>query len=292
MSRLSQFIPNVTNVALTTFSGTGTFTKNSSDLAYVVQVWGGGGSGSAGSGNAFRSSSGGGGGAYNEVFLYASGVPTTVSVVVGAGGLPVSGAITPGNSGGTSSFGSYVTAYGGAGGGPIVSNQYALGGGGGGTLSGPSANTGGSPKSIYNGVTVNSTVSSSDNSMGGGSSYIPTFTYPNSGITGSSYFGGGAGGSSTISSASTPTAVCSGGFSIYGGGGGGSSYNGSGAIAPSGTSFYGGAGGAGSITLSGNPGSVPAGGGGGVSETLNVDAFSGAGARGEVRIYAFRGKPQ
>jgi len=284
MSRLSQFIPNVTNVALTTFSGTGTFTKNSSDLAYIVQVWGGGGSGSSSTAVSNRGAAGGGGGAYNEAFLYASGLPSTISIVIGAGGLPVSGSATPGNTGGTSSFGNYVLAYGGGGGGSPT-GTFTLGGGGGGTLSGPSLNEGGRPRIVEIGSSTNNLLISNDNSMGGGSTYIPDISYPNSALAGSSYFGGAAGATIAVSPG---IVVYSGGTSLYGGGGGGCVYNIQ--TGPSGVSYFGGSGGAGSSTLTGNPGSVPAGGGGG---TYSSGAgTSGAGARGEVRVYAFRGKPQ
>jgi hypothetical protein len=274
MSRLSQFIPNVTNVALTTFSGTGTFTKNSSDLAYVVQVWGGGGSGGHGADN--TGAGGGGGGAFNEVFLYASGVPQTVTVTVGAGGPSVSGIInTEGRSGGTSSFGSYVSAYGGTGG--SSANGSWLGGVGGGTLSGSFLGTDGTgpdpgrTEGIY----------TMDSTMGGGAGgfYTGIQAFPG----GSSYYGGGGGGYGGFSYGEK-----NGGNSVYGGGGGGA------ALTSGGFSVYGGSGSAGARYAAIPPASIPAGGGGGrtVISASGLLYASGPGARGQVLVYAFRGKPQ
>ena len=83
---------------------------------------------------------------------------------------------------------------------------------------------------------------------------------------GTAYAGGGGGG-----------AASSGGNSFYGGGGGGGNQSFSSATIPGGTSTFGGAGGA----SGSGAGVAPGGGGGG----LNGTGTSGAGARGELRIW-------
>ena len=77
-----------------------------------VEVVGAGASGAANT--ASNSSSGGSGGQCVRTLLRAQDVPASVSVVVGAGGAPVSGSVV-GNDGGDSAFGD-VSAYGGRGG--------------------------------------------------------------------------------------------------------------------------------------------------------------------------------
>ncbi|MFC6017210.1 hypothetical protein ACFP2T_13460 [Plantactinospora solaniradicis] len=84
---------------------------------YVVEVQGGGGAGggapAAGAGNT-SCGCGGEGGSYVRSLIPASEVTGPVTVTVGAGGTPASGAT--GGNGATSSFGSQVSAAGGAGG--------------------------------------------------------------------------------------------------------------------------------------------------------------------------------
>jgi hypothetical protein len=115
-----------------------------------------------------------------------------------------------------------------------------------------------------------------------------SFTYGGSIINGSNVnqaynFGGGAGGASTAATVyggdgTNSTGQAAG--SIYGGGAGGS-LSSAAAVLNAGVSVFGGSGGASSSASSGTAGAAP-GGGGGATQT---GASSGAGARGEVRIW-------
>ena len=134
------------------FTGSGTYTKPAGIKFIRVQVVGGGG---GGSGHA----EGGGAGGYAEEVIDATSI-TTVTVTVGTGG----GGVTyhnQGGNGGTSSFGSYLSATGGHG----ANRQGGHSGGVGGVGSGGNVN-------IYG---------------GGGSGHLPNAGPPG----GASYFGGG-----------------------------------------------------------------------------------------------------
>lgn len=199
------------------FTSSGTWTKPSgysADTPVIIEVWGGGGGGSS---NA--SGGGGGGGAYSQVIVNMGSLGATETITVGTGGATGFNGVT----GGTSSFGSLLSAFGGAGG--LDSGNG--GGGGGGALSSGSSTTGGRPAG-GDAVTI------LDSSFGGGSGGTST------NAAGWSGYGGGGGGRSA------------GGRSVWGGGGGEGSFGGG-----AGTSSYGGNGGA-----SGSPGVAPAGGGG------------------------------
>lgn len=96
-----------------------------------------------------------------------------------------------------------------------------------------------------------------------------------SGINNSAYSAVGVWGGATSAGGNF-----AGGSSVYGGAGGGN-VNASGVVYAAGTSVFGGNGGAASIASNGTDGVAP-GGGGGATQT---GAASGAGARGEVRIW-------
>ena len=101
---------------MTVFTSSGTWTKPAGLSDVKVRVLGGGGGGGAGNS---PGGGGGGGGGYAEEYLDAPAIGATESVTVGAGGnkgVAFPGT-TPGGSGGTSSFGSFVSASGGSGGG-------------------------------------------------------------------------------------------------------------------------------------------------------------------------------
>ena len=104
------------------FTSSGTFIAPPGVTGYVVAVYGGGGGGGSGKGD--QSPPGGGGGAHNRAPLDTITAGTQVVVTVGAGG---AGGESEGNgvTGGTSSFGDYLYAYGGAGG-----TNHGSGGGG------------------------------------------------------------------------------------------------------------------------------------------------------------------
>lgn len=118
----SQFRENQINAAMPTLSKydvDGLYTWNKPDgLRYVkVEVLGAGGAGGGAENPPDTEAScgtGGGAGGYVVVIIDADDLPSSVSVTVGAGGTGVNGA--PGNDGGDSAFGTFVTATGGSGG--------------------------------------------------------------------------------------------------------------------------------------------------------------------------------
>lgn len=91
------------------FSASGTWTVPAGIGKCRVRVWGAGG-GYCGAGSFFA---GGGGGGFAMKSIYDLSGVTTVAVVVGTGGGIVNTTSTNGTAGGTSSFGSYVSATGG-----------------------------------------------------------------------------------------------------------------------------------------------------------------------------------
>lgn len=150
-----------------------------------VTVVGGGGSGSRNNGD---SGSGGGGGGAALKTLSLSGI-ATVSVTVGAGGVPQASGVTTGGEGGTSSFGAYCSATGGAGG------IGAGGGGEGGIGTGGDVNLqgqGGSSRSNGIGTGVFASGAGGSSMLGGGARGLHTSTQT-AGLPGSN--GGGGGGS-------------------------------------------------------------------------------------------------
>lgn len=99
-----------------TFNSSGTWTKPTgyaSASRVLIECWGGGGSGCA---NTTQGVGGGGGGAYNYRWMNLSDLGSTVTVTVAAGGSAVAVNTGGSNAGGTSTFGSHVSAYGGGGG--------------------------------------------------------------------------------------------------------------------------------------------------------------------------------
>ena len=164
------------------------------DHLVLVEAWGGGAGGQSGL-------VGGGGGAYVSKWLRFADIPTTVSVTIGAGGaIDISG--------GNTTFGSILTAYGG----------HTQGGGGGTSQAGQAGGLGGK--------------------VGGGNAATTDNTPgENAGTDG----GGGGGGRGAFST----TAVSAiGGWAVYGGGGGGGWSN-TGTHGAGGVSLHGGNGGAG-----------------------------------------------
>ncbi|WP_294637586.1 hypothetical protein [uncultured Aquabacterium sp.] len=116
------------------FTNSGTYTPAAGMKQCLVRMAGGGGSGGGGSVGSNTGLGGGGGGAgATAVALFtAAEIGAAREVTIGAGGASSTGG--PGNSGGTTSFGSLLSCTGGAGGGHTVSGsviQTALGGDGG-----------------------------------------------------------------------------------------------------------------------------------------------------------------
>lgn len=193
------------------FTSSGTFSKGSYPLAKAVRVRlvgaGGGGSGSAATSTAPQISfgNGGGGGGYAEALIPVSSLATSETVTVGAGGTSTGAA--PGTAGGTSSFGSLVSASGGGGGLRKIADQYGsyvgTAAGGAGTL-GDLLLTG-SPGGMGDnaGSGIGSSGSGGDSVLGGGgwSKGSGGSGSSQAGAPGGNYGGGGAGALSTSSSA-------------------------------------------------------------------------------------------
>lgn len=187
----------------TTFTSSGTWTKQPWCKAIRVTVVGGGGSG--GSPQASTSQMAiSGGGAYGGIsikFVPAASLGSTESVTVGNGGSGPS-APSAGNSGGSSSFGSHCSATGGAGGGcdsggGTTSPGQQLGGAGG-IGSGGDINIAGAPGGTgvrFSGAIGNGGIGGSGPYGGGGTGV----NQGNSGIAGRGYGAGGGGGADNSS---------------------------------------------------------------------------------------------
>lgn len=234
------------------FTGSGTWTKpTEGQTTALIEMWGGGGSGAL-----FDIDGPGGGGAYSRKIIALASLSASVTVTVGSGGtVPGSGL---GNPGGTTTFGSYLSAFGGGGGGASNSTNGDGGGGGGLTSAGATGNgstggAGGTPRGVHGSDTWGAVLNANPFGGAGGDS--------SSGVGQHAFLGGGSGGGSVVFGDSI------GGSSIFGGGGGAAD-SGFGS-STGGTSIYGGNGGANAVA-----GTAPGGGGG----------RRAAGARGEVRI--------
>jgi len=232
------------------FDSSGTWTKPSgysADSMVLIQAWGAGGSGTRNSNIALAG--GGGGGGYNERWIVLSALGGTETVTVGAGGASRTGSNQSGATGGDTTFGSHITAYGGGGGGGGADGG-AAGGGGGGQLSAGTSEIPGNP------------VIASAVPDGSGGLFLTR-----QGTTNRDAFIHGGGGGITAA----------GGNSVWGGGGGGGGASGR----SGGTSSFGGNGGAAGSTATGVAGSQPGGGGGGGTST------SGTGGAGRVIVTVF-----
>jgi hypothetical protein len=269
-SASNTFLTEGNKAQVVTFTASGTWTKDTGLQRIKVQTWGAGGSGGKGQTN--NAGGGGGGGAYVENWLEASELAATETVTIGAGGASAT-TNANGTAGGTTTFGSLVTVYGGGAG--AGSNGEVAGGGGGGVLGvgGDAASTapgdGGSP-SAASGST--GAVGEDSDGWGGGAGGGANAAGGGK-VGGASASGGGGGGGAGS------TGGGAGGSSIYGGAGGGGGGN-TGAGANGGSSLFGGDGGPGAFDASNATAGTQPGGGGGGSETGD----SGAGGDGQVIV--------
>lgn len=279
------------------FTSSGTFTKPSGATFIMVEAWGAGGGGSSGrrgaAGTDRNGGGGGGGGAYTQRLFKAAEVGSTETVTIGAGGAggaAVTADNTDGNvgsSGGNSSFGSLLYAFGG---GAAAAFVYGSPGAGGGALSAGSGSTGGDPKG-YGGFGSGASLTVGTSGWGGatgGSVGIPTPIRHGA----CSFQGGpGGGGGGSIDSSNTVIAATDGGSNIAstGGGGAGGTSGGAGAA---GSGRKGGGGGAAATAAAagaGGAGGQPGGGGGGGGASTNgyASGAGGAGGDGLVRVYVW-----
>lgn len=266
--------------------GSFSFTKPVIGAMVYIQMWAGGGSGGrAGTGDG---GGGGGGGSYNEIRIPIASLAATETVTVGAGGAAQTTNDSDGVAGGNSSFGSWLTIFGGGGGRGNTGNGGGGGGGGGWTAVGtvgadPAGGAGGAGGPIETGGAggaggpATPGANGNQHSGGGGGGGISGATAGNAGGNAMWGGGGGAGGAATGGGGSQ-----TGGNSYFGGAGGGGSPAGGG-TGTGGTSVLGGAGGNGRDLANAAGAGVQPGGGGGGSCTGN----SGKGGDGFVRVTVF-----
>jgi len=227
------------------FTASSTFVKPPGYSYFAGLAWGGGASG-AFQPNGTAAPGGPGGGCF-PFQLLASAVGATETITIGAGGAQLT-ATGSGNNGGNTSFGSWFTATGG------VFNSS------GGAVRLPTGST-----SSRGRVTT----------MSGGSDQ-GSWGFEAIAVQTSASYPTVYAGTTPASDGTVATAP-----SIYGGGGGGGCSSVGNAFA-GGTSPFGGIGGIGSYGNAAADGLPPGGGGGGVNNSIY---HSGAGARGELRVW-------
>jgi len=236
------------------FTSSGTWTKPSGGVTAIVRMWGAGGSGAReASGNA-GGGGGGGGGGYFELRFLVSALGSTEAVTIGAGGVVETSDGTVGNDGGTTTFGSHATCYGGRGGLVAADGSSTYGGGAGG---------------FQDPWTVNAadTIASMRETSG-------PHTQLATGIAASMFSSSGSG---VTGGGSQPVAVVD-NKTLYAGGGGGGESTGGSSTSVGFTSIQGGAGGAGIHDGAGINGGAP-GGGGGAGSTQG-----GSGGAGQIEV--------
>lgn len=221
----SPTIPSITDIQI--FNTSGTWTKPAGAKEVFIEGWGGGG-GSGGT-TANNQSAGAGAGGYSYRWMQASDIASPVTVTVGSGGTPGTVGPTVGGDGGNSTFGTYLTAFGGKGSDVGGSPKNGGNGGGFGTISFVGAN----------GTTGTAATPDYGGGAGGGIA---------GGIAsagGNSIFGAGGGGGG-----STGSTQGAGGTSLYDGGAGGA--GGGNHVGIDGSQPGGGGGGSGSVGGGGN----------------------------------------
>lgn len=185
------------------FNASGTWSKPSgfgAKAMVLIQTWAGGGGASRGAVNV---ANGGAGGAYKERWILLSSLGATETVTVGAAGVGRTVSTGVGTNGGNTTFGSWVTAYAGAGGptaGGIAGggDNYSIGG-----------NTTGSAIVFEGGVGGSVSASGAGGALwGGGGGGAGATAWLTAGI---SQFGGNGGVGSNTTTATAGTAPGGGG---------------------------------------------------------------------------------
>lgn len=230
-----------------TFNADGTWVKPAGKYnACHIAGWGGGGSGA--NRTTTGNSGGGGGGAYVWRLVPFSSLGATETVDVGAGGTAVASSNANGNTGANTTFGSWLTAYGGLGGSNTAAGAAARGGAGGGSGGTGDSAVGGAPGGGGDVLTNAVAIGQTHNAKGdGGGASGGGITSGNLEIIAGKAGWGGAGGGPT---ASTGPVNGTGGTSQFGGAGG----NGDGTTPTAGTQPGGGGGGARNGATSGKGG--------------------------------------
>lgn len=185
--KLPQLRPGFSQIQA--YSSNGTFVVPIGVTRVKVTVIGGGGAG----GTHATIPSGGGGAGGSAVHVVSGLVPgSDIPITVGPGGSALVGSTGSGGNGGTSSFGTYVSATGGFGGGGGSVMATAAGGGGGGAVGGD-VNNGGS-------CGTDSVIPAARGGDGGGPGGGRGTTGPVQGIAAYGYGGGGGGGGASNTS--------------------------------------------------------------------------------------------
>lgn len=219
-----------------TTPGTTSWTKSAHPGAVLViaeAIGGGGGGGGGRLGVTLGTRGGGGaggGGAMDFKVIPATDLSSSVTVTVGTAGSSGQGVTgnstqvangTSGGAGGTSSFGSQVSAYGGGGGGGGGNTTSAGGGGGGGAGSAGGTVTANTATAGAGGAPVNATANTDEDGFAGAGGGTGNLASP-ANDAGNGVYGGGGGGGGAIA-----TGPNQGGSSVFGcpGGGGGAGVN-------------------------------------------------------------------
>jgi hypothetical protein len=198
------------------YTSSGTFTKATYPWLRAIRVkcqaGGGGGGGAAATGASTIGAGGGGaGGVYAESFITdIAGLPSSITVTRGAGGAGGPAGNNAGSGGGSSSFGSLVSATGGLGGGPVSFGGSLIWNSG--DQAGPTVGTG---DLVISGGSSRTSISLSFTALvgsTGGDSFLGTAANPsktfasNQGFNGQGSLGYGAGGGGGINAENTSTA--------------------------------------------------------------------------------------
>lgn len=186
--------------------GTFTFTVPDNVTEVEVEGWGGGGAGGAtgnGSGGGLVGNLGGGGGGGGYFYRRLTGlVPgQTVTVTIGSGGVPAAGP-SSGGVGGTTSFGPFCTAAGGAGGGWGENTLIQVGTGG--AATGGDINVAGGTGGLTGSNSATATPSDSVRGYGRGGNTAQAYGFVDLGVTGAAGRGFGTGGSGSSGGSNLP----------------------------------------------------------------------------------------